>query len=71
MLQEAPPAEKPARGGSSPTAKTAHVQGIEDELKQRLGLKVDIQVKDKERGKIVLAFESNDDFDRVVKALRK
>ncbi|MGL4552253.1 MAG: ParB/RepB/Spo0J family partition protein, partial [Gemmataceae bacterium] len=74
QLQESRSPEKAARGGAaSPagTPKTAHVQGIEDDLKQRLGLKVEIKVKDKERGQIVLAFESNDDFDRVVKALRR
>jgi ParB family chromosome partitioning protein len=73
ILQESPAPEKASRGGgtSTPSHKTAHVQGIEDELKQRLGLKVEIRVKDKERGQVVLSFESNDDFDRVVKALRR
>lgn len=58
-------------GSGGGGVKTAHVQGIEDELKQRLGLKVEIKVKGKDRGQIVLAFESNDDFDRVVESLRK
>jgi len=51
--------------------KTAHVQGIEDELRQKLSMKVDIRVKGKDKGQIVLSFESNDDFERVVEALRR
>ena len=55
----------------TPTEKTAHVVGIEDELRQKLGLKVEIRVKGKDRGQLVLAFESNDDFERLLESLRK
>lgn len=51
--------------------KTAHVAGIEDELRQKLGLKVEIRVKGKDKGQVVLSFESNDDFERVVEVLRR
>jgi ParB family transcriptional regulator, chromosome partitioning protein len=51
--------------------KTNHVQGIEDELRQKLALRVEIRVKGPERGQIVLAFESNDDFERLVEVLRR
>ncbi|NBO91689.1 MAG: ParB/RepB/Spo0J family partition protein [Planctomycetia bacterium] len=75
LLQETavPEKEKTARvdSGEASKTKTAHVQGIEDDLKRRLGLKVEIKVKDKNRGQIVLAFETSDDFERVVKALRR
>jgi ParB family chromosome partitioning protein len=47
------------------------VQGVEDELRQKLGLKVEIRVKAKERGQVILTFESNDDFERVLEALRR
>lgn len=56
---------------SSGVEKTAHVQGIEDELKQKLGLKVEIRLKAPDRGQITLRFESNDDFERAVEALRR
>jgi ParB family chromosome partitioning protein len=46
--------------------KTSHVKGIEDELRQRLAVKVDIKLRAKDKGQIVLKFESNDDFTRVV-----
>ncbi len=51
--------------------KTAHVQGIEDELRQKLSLKVEIRVKGPDRGQFVLGFESNDDFERLVEVLRR
>jgi ParB family chromosome partitioning protein len=51
--------------------KTPHVQGIEDELRQKLALRVEIRPRGKDRGQIVLTFDSNDDFERVVEVLRK
>lgn len=60
-----------ADGGHGPVEKTAHVQGIEDELRQKLSLKVEIKVRGKDKGQFVLSFESNDDFERLVEVLRK
>jgi ParB family chromosome partitioning protein len=51
--------------------KTAHVKGLEDELRQRLAVKVEIRVKAKDKGQIVIGFESNDDFERILEALKK
>jgi ParB family chromosome partitioning protein len=51
--------------------KTAHVQGIEDELRQKLALKVEIRLRAKDKGQIVLGFESYDDFERLLEVLRK
>lgn len=62
------PSESPARANPN---KTAHVQGLEDELRQKMGLKVEIRVKAKEKGQIVLSFESNDDFERLMELLRR
>jgi ParB family chromosome partitioning protein len=55
----------------TPPEKTAHVQGVENELRQKLGLRVEIKVKGKDKGQIVLAFESNDDFERLLEVLRR
>ena len=49
----------------TPVEKTTHVKGMEDELRQRLAVKVEIKLKARDRGQIVLAFESNDDFERL------
>jgi ParB family chromosome partitioning protein len=59
--------EAGAPGGKAGSVeKTSHVRSIEDELRQRLAVKVDIKLKAKDKGQIVLKFESNDDFTRVI-----
>jgi len=54
-----------------PAEKTAHVKSLEDDLRQRLAVKVEIKVKAKDKGQIVIAFDSNDDFERILDALKK
>lgn len=61
----APP---PAR---EPVEKTAHVKGLEDDLRQRLAVKIEIKVKAKDKGQIVIGFDSNDDFERIIQALQR
>jgi ParB family chromosome partitioning protein len=61
----------PATPGRSAPEKTAHVQAIEDELRQHLSTRVEIRVRSKDKGQIVLGFESNDDFERLLEVLRK
>jgi ParB family chromosome partitioning protein len=51
--------------------KTAHVKGLEDELRQKLATPVEIKLRGKDKGQIVLRFESNDDFERILEVLRK
>ena len=51
--------------------KTMHVQSIEDELRKKLGMKVEIKVRAKHKGQIVLGFETNDDFERLVEVLQR
>lgn len=68
-----------AAGATTPTAparrepveKTAHVKGLEDDLRQRLAVKVEIKVKAPDRGQIVIGFDSNDDFERILEALKR
>ena len=43
----------------------------ETELRQRLGVKFEIKLKGKDRGSLVLSFDSGDDFERLVELLRK
>jgi ParB family chromosome partitioning protein len=63
--------ETPKREAPEKTEKTPHVQGIEDDLRQRLATKVEIRVRAKDKGQIVIAFESNDDFERILEALKR
>lgn len=64
-----------AAGSAEPAArevveKTSHVAALEDELRKRLAVKVEIRVKAKDRGQIVIAFDNNDDFERILEALK-
>ena len=61
-----PPPPRPA-----PPEKTAHVKGLEDDLRQRLAVKIEIRVRAKDKGQIVIGFDSNDDFERILQALQK
>src|SRR5262249_5337567 len=51
--------------------KSAHVLAIEDELRQKLALRVAIKLKGADKGQIILTFDSNDDFERLLEVLRK
>lgn len=48
-----------------------HIRSLIDQLQQHLGAKVDIQLSGPETGRIVIRFDSNDDFDRIVRHLRR
>jgi ParB family chromosome partitioning protein len=69
-----PRTEQSGEGGQAngqAPEKTTHVQGIENELRQKLSTRVEIRVRGKDKGQIVLAFESNDDFERLLEVLRR
>jgi ParB family chromosome partitioning protein len=66
----APPESVSEFSDSAAEQKSNHIASIESELCQKLGLKVAIQAKG-DRGRIVLTFESNDDFERAVEQLRR
>jgi ParB family chromosome partitioning protein len=51
--------------------KTAHVQGIEDELRQSFATRVEIKLKAQDKGQIVIGFQSNEEFERVLGILRR
>jgi ParB family chromosome partitioning protein len=66
--------EERSGGAAQPAvhvAKSAHVQAIEEELKQKLATHVEIRLRATERGHFILGFESNDDFLRILEVLRK
>jgi ParB family chromosome partitioning protein len=68
--QQAPPVPETPAYKTAPE-KTNHVLALEDELRQKLGVRLEIRLRAKDRGQIVLNFESNDDFERLVEALRR
>ncbi len=70
------PVEVPAEMLGAPTKretaeKTAHVKGLEEELQRKLLTYVEIRQRTKDTGSIVLHFQTNDDFERLLEVLRK
>jgi ParB family chromosome partitioning protein len=51
--------------------KTSHVSSLENNLRERFMTRVEIKVKAREKGQIVIGFDSNDDFERIMAALTK
>jgi len=67
----ATPGTKPkgrARGGS---IGGAHVRDLERQLRDALGTKVEISLKAKQAGKLVVHFANNEDFERICHFLKK
>jgi len=48
-----------------------HVRSLQEQLRQILGAKVDIQVKGKDAGKIVIPFASTGEFEELIRRLRR
>ncbi len=70
--QKGQPASTGSGGGrTAAPEKTTYIQGIEDELRQKLATRVEIKVRGKDSGQFVLSFESNDDFERLLEVLRR
>lgn len=69
------PATIPFPGSETPPKESvepsAHIVSLQDQLQGQLGSKVEIKQKDKESGKIVITFNSNDEFERIVRFLNR
>lgn len=48
-----------------------HVLQLQDQLREVVGVKVEIKLKGKDAGKMVIHFNTNDEFERIVQQLRK
>jgi len=51
--------------------RTNHVHSLEEQLGGLLGVKVEIRLKSKDAGTIVVPFTSNDEFERILTRLRR
>ena len=73
-LKDVPKARN-SKGGERPVKeavmKTNHVIAIENELRQKLSMRLEIKLFGQDRGQIVLRFENNDDFERLLEILRR
>ncbi len=63
-------AETPAQRPPKPEP-SAHVLSLQDQLRETLAARIDIRLKKKDAGQIVIHFGSNDDFERIIGQLRK
>lgn len=66
-------AERKPRGGRDRREglqKTSHVVDLEGLLRDRLGARVEIRLRGKDRGQIVIEFSSNDDFERILETIQ-
>jgi ParB family transcriptional regulator, chromosome partitioning protein len=71
LVKEQKPEPANGRPASEPVEKTAHVESLESELRQKLATRVEIRVKGKDAGQFVIGFGSNDDFERILEVLRR
>jgi ParB family chromosome partitioning protein len=55
---------------SKPTP-TPHVRSLQGQLRDLLGVPVEIKMRGKESGQVVISFGSNDDFERILRVLRR
>jgi ParB family chromosome partitioning protein len=53
------------------TEMTNHIRSLQDQLRNLLGVKVEIRLSGKQSGKIVIPFHSNDEFERLVRQFRR
>lgn len=51
--------------------RTPHIDSVEQQLRELLGVKVQIKLKSAETGFVVIPFESNDDFERILRTVRR
>ena len=61
----------PAKKKPSALARTPHLDSLEKQLRDLLGLKVAIRQKSKDSGQVVIEFNSNNDFEKLTRLLRK
>jgi ParB family chromosome partitioning protein len=62
---------EPSKNGErAKPEKSNHLMAIEDELRRLVGTRLEIRLRDADRGEIVLRFDSNEDFERLVDLIR-
>lgn len=61
--------KEPDRAGPGPVAH--HIQSLQQQLRDLVGAKVEIRMKGKDAGRLIVHFSSNDEFERIVAVLRR
>lgn len=65
------PATIPIESAKKPNHSTAHVESLESQLREQLGVNVDIRLTGKEKGRIVIPFADNAEFERLLGVLKQ
>ena len=76
QLAEKDEATIPLSSGATGVKKSStkisnHIASLQDQLREVVGVKVEIKLKGKDAGKMIIHFNSTDEFDRIVQHLRK
>lgn len=71
LIKDEKPENVAPRAAAPEVEKTAHVQAIEDELRQKLATRVEIRLRAPDKGQVVIGFETNDEFERLLEMLRR
>ncbi len=66
---ETVPFEKPHTAHHTPEP-NAHLSSLQQQLRDTISAKVDIRLSGKDRGKIIIHFNSNDEFERILGRLK-
>lgn len=66
-----PGADPAADKAAKKEALTNHLRSLQEQLQNWLGAKVEIKLKGKEAGRILIEFANNDEFERLLGQLRK
>jgi ParB family chromosome partitioning protein len=65
------PGDKTAAAPARKQQISNHLLSLQDQLRSAVGTKVEIKLKAKDSGKVIIHFASNEEFDRIVQHLRK
>lgn len=58
-------------GSEKPAVQNNHLLSLQDQLREMLGARVEIKLTAKDKGRIIVEFQSNQDFERIVRQLRR
>ena len=60
-----------ANAPPAPAEPSTHVISLQDQLRETFGAKIDIRLRKRDSGQIVIHFGSNNDFERIIGQLRR
>lgn len=65
------PFEQPSAKPSAPPTPNHHLASLQQQLREAVAAKVDIRMSGKDRGRIIIHFNSHDEFERISEQMKK